>query len=159
MKKKKVIKMSLAVIIIGIITAGSVGFYLFNMPHRNVQASDSDYTLSVGQLISEYLSDPFTANEKYLADDGDSKILEISGQVASISEDYNLQKVVLLKSSDDKAGVSCTFTKETNESLNEVKPGQHITVKGVIRSGAFFDEDLEMYENVIVEKCAIISTL
>jgi hypothetical protein len=34
--------------------------------------------------------------------------------------------------------------------------GQAITVKGVIRSGASYDEDLEMYENVILEKSDIV---
>ena len=33
-----------------------------------------------------------------------------------------------------------------------IDPGHEITIKGVIRSGAYYDEDLEMYVNVIIEK-------
>jgi cytochrome c-type biogenesis protein CcmE len=159
MKRKKIIKAVLILIVVGILTGGGVVFYMFNMPHRNVQASETDYVLNAGQLVAEYLLDPTAANEKYLDDSGDSKILEISGMVASVSVDYNSQKVVLLKTPDNKAGISCTFTQETNASLNDIKEGQHVIVKGVIRSGAAYDEDLQMYENVIMEKCDIVSKI
>ena len=156
MNRKKIIKGAFILIGIGILTAGGVIYYMFNMPHRNVQASETDYVMNAGQLVAEYLLDPAAANEKYLDESGDSKILEISGTVASVSEDYNAQKVVLLKSPDNKAGISCTFTHETNDSLKDIQEGQHIIVKGVIRSGAAYDEDLQMYENVIMEKCDIV---
>ncbi len=34
-----------------------------------------------------------------------------------------------------------------------------IKVKGVIRSGANYDADLEMYEHVIMEKCDLITNV
>jgi DNA polymerase II small subunit/DNA polymerase delta subunit B len=129
---------------------------MFNMPHRDVQSAKVDYSLTSTQIVAEYLSDKSTANRKYLSTDGDSKILEITGEVNKISEDYDGQKVVLLKGNSDKAGVSATFTPETNKNLEDVKPGQIITVKGVIRSGASFDEDLDLYENVILEKSDVV---
>ena len=159
MKRKTIIKTSLIIIVIGILTAAGTIFYMFNMPHRDVQASKTDYVLQASQLITEYLTDPLAANEKYLDESGESKILEISGLIASITEDFNDQKVVLLKSSENKAGVSCTFTHETNTSLNGIHEGQHIIVKGVIRAGASYDEDLQMYENVIMEKCDLITII
>jgi hypothetical protein len=159
MKRKTIIKTSLIIIVIGILTAAGTIFYMFNMPHRDVQASKTDYVLQASQLATEYLTDPLAANEKYLDESGESKILEISGLIASITEDFNDQKVVLLKSSENKAGVSCTFTYETNTSLNGIHEGQHIIVKGVIRAGASYDEDLQMYENVIMEKCDLITII
>ena len=88
-------------------------------------------------------------------EEGESKILEITGTVFSIGEDFNGDIEILLKSADAKAGVSCAFTTETNAKAKNIKIGDSITVKGVIQSGASFDEDLEMYENVIVDKCDI----
>lgn len=159
MKRKTIIKTSLILMAIGIVTAIGIIFYMFNMPHRNVQASKTDYVLKSSQIISEYLSDPMSANDKYLDESGESKILEISGQVASITEDFNQQKVVLLKSEDNTAGISCTFTHETNASLKGIHPGQFIVIKGVIRAGAAYDDDLQMYENVIMEKCNLVSII
>lgn len=137
--------------------AGSIVYYQFNQPHRNVQESKTDFSFSSSQIVKEYLANSTVANEKYLDEEGNSKILEISGKVEEISEDFNKQKVVLLKFPLDKAGVSCTFTPETKASVNQIKIGKTIAIKGVIRSGASYDKDLGMYENVIMEKCSIVS--
>ena len=155
--KKKIIKTALLLIGAIVLIGGGIGFYMFNKPARDVQNTKTDFSYNSSDIVSEYLTDPHKANNKYLDDTGDSKVLEISGIVAQISEDFNKQKVILLKTNSDKAGVSCTFTAETNSQVENIKIGDQITIKGVIRSGASFDEDLDMYENVIIEKSAVIS--
>ena len=96
------------------------------------------------------------ANAKYLNEEGESAVLAVTGKVSSITTDQINQKVILLKGADAHAGVSCTFTEETNNQASNVKIGQSLTIKGVIRSGAGYDEDLELYEDVILEKCTIV---
>ncbi len=155
MTKKKLIRIAAIIAVAGVLSAGGFALYMFNMPHRDVQASKADFFLTDSQIVSEYLEDRMTADRKYLAEDGDSRILEITGTVSRITEDFNGQKVVLLKEKEDKAGVSATFTAETNYSVSTLKTGETITVKGVIRSGAAYDEDLGFYENVILDKCDI----
>jgi len=156
MKKKKLFRTVAIIVIAGLLIGGGIGLYMFNKPHRDVQSARTDYSLTSSQIVTEYLSDNVAANQKYLSADGDSKVLEIAGEVNLISENFNGQKVVLLKSGQDKAGVSATFTPETNESLDGIVIGQIITIKGVIRSGASYDEDLALYENVILEKSDIV---
>lgn len=142
---------------IGILIAASVGLYMFNKPARDVQSTATDFSYQANEIVNEYLTDAKKANDKYLDEKGNSKVLEITGTVADISEDFNHQKVILLKGASDKAGVSATFTKETESSTQNIKVGDQITIKGVIRSGAKYDEDLEMYENVIIDKSDIVS--
>lgn len=154
--RKKTIRTAAIALVIGVLAAAGFAYYLFNMPHRDVGASKTDYQLSASGLVSEYLNNHQEANNKYLDEAGESKILEVSGTVAAISEDFNQQKVILLKSSEDKAGVSCTFLAENSPSLANIQEGETIKVKGVIRAGASFDEDLEMYEHVILEKCGLV---
>ena len=156
MKRKRVLRTIAIIGVAGIIIGGGIGLYMFNMPQRDVQSAQTDYSLTSKQIVAEYLSDNEAANQKYLAADGDSKILEITGEVNKISENFNGQKVVLLKSGQEEAGVSATFFEESNENLKGVMVGQTITVKGVIRSGASYDEDLELFENVILEKSDIV---
>ena len=156
MKKRKVFRIVTIIGIAGLLTGGGIGLYMFNKPHRDVQSARADYVLTSAQIVAEYLADNHAANQKYLAADGDSKILEISGEVNEISENFKGQKVVLLNGGKDRAGVSAIFTAETNDNLNGIRVGQAITVKGVIRSGASYDEDLEMYENVILEKSDVV---
>ncbi len=156
MKKRRVLKNIAILGVAAILIGGGIGFYMFNKPHRDVQSANADYTLTASEIVLEYLTDKDAANKKYLATDGESKILEVTGVVNKISEDFIGQKVVLLKGEQDKAGTSATFTSETNSNLNETHVGQTITIKGVIRSGASYDEDLEMYEHVIIEKSDLV---
>ncbi len=156
--KKKIFKIALIVIGVGLLIGGGVGYYMFNKPARDVQNTETDFSYQASEIVNEYLSDPKKANDKYLDEAGNSKVLEISGTVAEISEDFNNQKVILLKAEGDKAGVSCTFTAETNASTQNIQIGDQTTIKGVIRSGASFDADLDMYENVIIEKSDIVTT-
>jgi len=156
MKKSGNLKKIIIAVLV-LLAVGAVSAYFFlNQSHRDVQAQKADYSYEASSLVTEYLTDAATANDKFLDAEGESKIIEIKGTVAEISTDYNDQKVILLKNADDKAGVSCTFTKETEASVAGVTVGQKIKVKGVIRSGASYDEDLELYENVILEKCDLI---
>jgi hypothetical protein len=152
MKKRKLIKMVAGVAIIGTIIGVGSAAYMYFRPHRDVQSARTDYSISNSEIVSEYLKDRQAADNKYLAADGDSKILEVTGTVNKISENYNDQKVILLKEDGDQAGVSATFTAETNHKVTDLKIGETVTVKGVIRSGAAFDKDLGFYENVILEK-------
>ena len=145
MKSKKLIRIAAVLVVAGIIFGGGITIYMFNMPHRDVQSTKADYSLTNSQIVSEYLLDKSSADKKYLAADGNSKILEITGTISRISEDFIAQKVILLKEEGEKAGVSATFTAETNYKVSNLKVGETITVKGVIRSGASFDEDLELY--------------
>lgn len=151
---KKKILITLIAIVLAVL---GVVLYLFNQPSRDVQATQTDFSYNSSAIVNEYLTDAQAANKKYLDEEGNSKVLEITGVIANISEDFNNQKVILLKSKTDKAGVSATFTEATNTDVEKVKIGDKITIKGVIRSGAAYDSDLEMYENVIIEKSAIVT--
>ena len=157
MKKKKNIRLAVGVAIIGTLIGGGSAAYMFYKPHRDIQAAKTDYSITNSEIVSEYLKDRQAADNKYLAVDGDSKILEVTGTVDKISENYNKQKVILLKEEGDFAGVSATFTTETNHKVTELKIGEKVTVKGVIRSGAAFDEDLGFYENVILDKSDLVA--
>ena len=154
--KKNTLKKVGILFIVGVVIAASIILYMFNKPHRNIQAAQVDYNLTTTEIVSEYLADSNAANTKYLDEAGNSKIIAITGEVYSISTDQKNQKVVLLKSANDKAGVSCTFTEATNSNAEKLQKGQTVTIKGVIRSGAGFDEDLDLYEDVIVEKSDVI---
>ena len=141
---------------VGLIAALLIVFYLFNKPHRNVQEAEIDFKSSATELVAEFLSNYQASNQKYLDDEGNSKLMAVTGKVRSITRDMNNQWVVLLKGEGDKAGVSCTFSTDTNASAEKLSVGQTVTVKGVIRSGAGYDSDLELYEDVIMEKCDVL---
>ncbi|NOZ35868.1 MAG: hypothetical protein GXO80_11290 [Chlorobi bacterium] len=155
MKKSKTKKIILIVAVVAVLGA-IYPMYLFFMPHRDVQQTEVFATLSAKQLVDEYLKDYTAANNKYLAEDGDSKVLIIKGVIASISEDQNNQTVILLKDAGENAGVSCTFLPEATKRIKNLKPGEKIKVKGFITLGASYDEDMEEYEDVNLMNCDIV---
>ncbi len=156
MKRKKTLRILAILIVAGVLVGAGIGLYMFFMPQRDIRNLPADYNLNASGLVAEFLDDIGSANRKYLAADGESKILEVTGTVARISENFNGEKVVLLKGDNDKAGVSCTFMHETNERVIGIETGDIVSIKGVIRSGAYYDEDLEMYINVTVEKSDLV---
>lgn len=155
--KKKIIKRSFIIIGLGVVIGGGMILYILFAPHRDVQSSPVDFNLSATELVDESLKDVTAANNKYLADDGDSKIMAITGKVASIDSDMGENKVIYLKADDAEAGVKCTFMKTTNEHVANVKVGDIVTIKGVYKIGATYDEDFEEYEDVIVEESDLLT--
>lgn len=157
MISKKIVRRSLIALFSILLISLLYGLYMFNMPHRNVQGSKTDIQISVADLVKEYLTDQEAANAKYLSSDGDSKILEVTGTVNRIAEDYQQIKLVILKEEGAKAGIRCSFTPETQEAVKALAPGASVTIKGVIRSGAGYDADIDLYEDAILEKCQLIN--
>ena len=104
--KKRIIKWGLILLVSGILIGGGIIYFMFNQPHRDIQATTADYQMNASELVTEYLTNATTANEKYLQNEGNSKIIAITGTIALIYEDLNKQKVVLIKGSNEKAGES-----------------------------------------------------
>ena len=154
--KKSLIKKLLLTGAVAILIGFGYVVYLFNMPHRNVQSVKAFVEIESAILVQEFLNNPQAANAKYLAEDGESKVIIVKGHVDAIFEDQKNQKVIVLKDKDEKVGVSSTFMSETNKNVEGLKIGDYIKIKGVIRSGAEIDEDLELYEDVIIEKSDIV---
>jgi len=154
--KKKTLKRIGLVLFIGIIIAGSVGAYMWFKPHRDVQSTNAFATLTAKQLTDEFTADVAKANAKYLASDGNSKVLIIEGRVSSIKENQNGDKVIVLKDEEDKVGVSAGFTKKTNANAASVKVGDIIKIKGAITAGNRYDADLDLYEHAVLMQSDIV---
>ncbi|MBL1281126.1 MAG: hypothetical protein COA33_012670 [Fluviicola sp.] len=154
--KKRIVKRSLIILgLVGLIGV-TIILYIMFAPHRDTQSSPVDFNLSAQELVRESLDDAAATNDKYLSEDGDSKIMAITGIVASIEKDFDDNQVVLLKAETDDAGVKCTFMKGTNKNAEALKIGEQTTIKGVYRVAASYDEDFEEYEDVIVEECDVL---
>lgn len=136
-----------------ILIGGFFAFSLYNKPHRDVQAASPDMELEASQLVAEYVADAGKADEIYLPKGEKGKILVLSGTVSSLGTDANNQMVILLKDAKGKAGVSCTFSKSAGSIAEKLKVGDRVRIKGVLKAGAGYDEDLELYEDAILEEC------
>ena len=152
--KKKTKKRLIILAVLGVVTVGVIGTIIFLTPHRDVKNTKSDFTVNAKVLVDEYLKDAIMANDKYLSNDGDSKIFEITGRVDQIFKNQKNQDVILLKPESDELGVQCTFI--LGEDISKLSIDGIITVKGKIEQGASYDEDLELGEDVIIGECSLV---
>ncbi len=133
----------------------AVGLNEWYKPHINVQEMPAFETIAVNDFVQLGIADRSGFNEKYLSQDGDSKIIIIEGIIADISTNMNQETVVFVKGAlQDEVGVMCTFVSE-----NETKPEKNnlVKIKGIVRSGAEYDDDLELYVDAVLEKSKIVS--
>jgi hypothetical protein len=153
-KKKKIIKIVLGIIFLGIVSVAVAILIIFKTPHRDVKNTETDFTINAKTLVDEYLENSELANKKYLAEDGDSKIFEVTGRVDQIFKNQKSEDVILLKPENKALGVQCTFI--LGELISSVVIGNQITVKGKIEKGASIDKDLEIGEDVLIGQCSLV---
>jgi len=139
-----------------LVIALSIGAYMWFKPHRNVQAAKAFAELNVKELVNEFTQDAAAANAKYLASDGNSKVLIVNGRVSKISTNQDGEAVIVLKDEGSKTGISATFTSTTSASTAGIREGDIIRIKGVITAGNSYDADLDLYEHAILVQCDII---
>jgi len=141
---------------LGLAMLGVSGVVMYIMqPHRDVVATEADTTLDVSALVNEFLKDANKANVTYLAEDGESTIVAITGPIAKSFASSDDRLIVVLQTPEQEAGFQCLFVKEAGMDVPAV--GTLATIKGVLRSGPGYDEDLELYENGYLEKCSWVT--
>lgn len=112
-------KLLIAILAI-IVLAGGVYCIVMNKPHKDVTTEHS-IEIAAAQLFAEYTANEQIANSKYL-----NKAIEVSGTIATIDENQDKQKFIVLQTDDALNGVMCTM--RSNEF--SVKAGDNISVKG-----------------------------
>ena len=152
MNKKKILSIGAVVFIIG---ASVAAYLLFFQPNRDTQAVESAFTISSEELVNNCLTDLQKTNEKLLSDDGESEVFIVTGKVASTEKDQNGQTTIYLSAGEGKPLVRCTLLKDTDASA--VKAGDDVKVKGVFRSCAEYDEDLDLMEDAIIDQGALVN--
>ena len=144
--KKKII----GIVAVLALLVGSVGLYMFNMPHRNVKDIEPEFHFNSSELAYIFINDRVGANAEFLSENGDSKVGVVYGNIVETGVDKKGATYAVIRNEGEPVGVQCAFTEKL--SLEE---GTQISVKGVIRSGAEFDEDFEEYIDVIMEQCTL----
>jgi len=111
-------------IVLALIGAGgtTLGYYLWNKPHRNVEAAQADFSVEATELFAQYASDEAVANPKYL-----DKIITVCGEVSDITDDAGQVKIQLIGGSE-MGGVGCEM--EPGQVFNPIK-GSRVCLKGI----------------------------
>ncbi|PQJ78363.1 OB-fold protein [Polaribacter porphyrae] len=121
MNKKKII---VVLLILGML-GGVVGYKMYNKPHVNVNDTKADFSVNANAFLNEFSTDETKANTKYL-----EKIVSVKGIISSIKVENN-KGIISLKTDDDFGSIQCHLSDEATKSINNLKEGQNITVKGI----------------------------
>ena len=111
-------------IVIALLAAGgaATGYYLWNKPHRNVDAAQADFSVEASDLFAQYASDETAANPKYL-----DKIITVCGIVEGVTNEAGSVKVQLI-GGGEMGAVSCEM--ETGSAFAPPQ-GSRVCLKGI----------------------------
>jgi len=133
-------KIFLAIFLVLAITGIVIAFYLYNLKPRDMNSVKSDYILSSGELLKEFEDNEVAAGKKYI-----NKVVEVSGEIASINAGENNSLNVSLKTDSNISSVICTFA--SGDDLEGYKSGQEISIRGEC-SGYLMD--------VLINRCRVV---
>jgi hypothetical protein len=132
----------IALLLVFIVAAGGIlaALYLYNLQDKDLQKVKPDFQMTAAELQKAFETDESAAGAKYI-----NRIIEISGEVASVNPGENETMIITLKTENPISGVSCTL--QANEGLPEFATGDHVLLRGEC-SGFLMD--------VLMNNCTVI---
>lgn len=146
MKRKKILRVLLLLVIIGIGTGFYVWKYIYNKPHKNVEQAKA-LRLEAPALYAAFVKDSAAAGRQYTA-----QVLAIGGEVVKSDLDQEGKVFVHLKAADDGSIVNCSL----EEKAVVFKPGDKLVLKGVCGGYNPGDTDMGLPGDVVVNRCYVV---
>jgi len=123
---KKWIKISLILIAIGVTVGAGVVYYVFNMPHRDVENEKPALITTAPALYGAFSQDETAASKKY-----NNKVVQVSGKIVELTGDIYHINITL---NDVMAPVSIVIDSlsivKNMPLAKSLKLGDVVTVKG-----------------------------
>lgn len=143
---KKNLKIFLIVAAIGLVSGLATVYYIFNMPHRDIENESPAYTLTASALFNEYNSDEDAGNLKFV-----NQVLQVQGEIVDISiNDFEVSFVL----NDEMEAVNCAIDSlsvvHSQAFLNDLKIGDQISLKGKC-------DGLDMIMGVVLTRCYMLN--
>jgi len=148
-KTKKNIALVVVLLIAG---TASVGYYLYNKKHFSVQGSTASTVIAAVTLHQTFVTDSLTAKNKFIGDEVNHKVIQVTGEVAEVKKDQQGITIILLKTSTDGAFINCSM----EGKADNVNAGSKIAIKGIC-TGYNFDADMGIPGDVILTRCFIVN--
>jgi hypothetical protein len=124
---------------------------MYNKKHFSVESATPVAEISAVELHKTFSSDTTLANTKFIGDEVNQKVIQVTGAVSEIKKDQQGSTILLLKTGTDGAYINCTleFKQES------IAIGKSITVKGIC-TGYNYDAEMGIPGDVILTRCFII---
>jgi hypothetical protein len=116
------------------------GLYLYNLKAKDLQKYKPDFVISSTELQKSFESGEKVSSAKYI-----NKIIEVSGEIASVRRGEKNTLNVSLKTGSDLSSVICTFP--VLPDTTRLKTGNQVTIRGEC-SGYLMD--------VLLNNCVVV---
>ena len=134
------IKIALAIVMVFAVAGIGIGIYLFNLETADLRKAKPDFIISAADLQQAFENNEVSASAKFV-----NRIIEVSGNIESISIGEENALNVTLQTGSDLSSVICTIP-DAASTVN-LSTGNPITVRGEC-SGYLMD--------VLLNNCVII---
>ncbi|MFY0673234.1 MAG: hypothetical protein JXQ87_07510 [Bacteroidia bacterium] len=142
----KTLKILLVFAGLGILVGGSVVFYVFNKPHRNIEEEAPAFTMVASSFYNEFSSDEAAGNLKF-----GNQVIQVNGPIAEVSLNGAEATIVL---NDEMEGISCTLDStavaNNEEKIKALSIGDQVTLKGKC-------DGFDMIMGVVLTKCFFVN--
>lgn len=142
---KKAMKIFGIIVVVGIVTAVYVWFFIYNKPHRDYEKATADFTMTASSCYQQY------ANGSNEASDLTGKVLKIEGVPSSIEN--NDSTVVIVFAFNEgmfgDEGIRCSMLSKYHTESTRINLTENISIKGYCTGYNGTD--------VILEHCSLLT--
>ncbi len=137
--KRNILLFFIAIVVI----AGTIGFIIWNEPHRDIKDATALKTTAEG-LYSNLTKDSAKMKSKFI-----NEVVEATGKVKNVLKNKKGQQIILLNTNVEGGSVNCTM----EEKNNHVKAGDTISIKGICSGYIGGDPDIDLPGDVFLTRC------
>lgn len=132
----KTIKTILILGVIGLLTGGTVGYFMYNKPHANVASMEADHILTAAQLHQQVIAKDATATDEFA-----DKIFEVTGKLVKLemTSDSTANLFMSIEGAD-MSNVIGSMDAAYVADAQSLKVGDEIVLKGIFAGVNKFED-------------------
>ena len=134
---KRILQFGLIALLIG----AGIGYYMWNKPHETI--GKPSIVTTAKEIMSEFDADENQAMKKYVSQDGNPIVVQVSGKIVDVKNDTS-GITIALDTGDPMNGVSCVLDRFTKQPRTDYKVGEEVKFKGLC-TGKLSD--------VVIDRC------
>lgn len=128
-------------------TALYVWFFVYNKPHRDIEAATPDFTLGAQALINEFDAGDSAADRKFT-----DKVIQFSGALKKTEAADTA--VTLIFDYGTGHVITAQVLPKYKQEMEALNPGATVTVKGLY-NGFLAGDSLDLPGSILLNKCSL----
>jgi hypothetical protein len=143
---KKLLKIGLILVAIGLVAAVLVWKFYVNKPFDNIEKASPAYSVSTEEIWSKYNTDRKTADSLF-----NNQVIEVTGNLSRVDKNDSLVSAIFVMAADSMFGdktIACQMYKKNNEEAVALVVGTKVKIKGFCIG--YDDTDIKF------NKCSIV---